>query len=312
MISIYSYINDCIYSRAIFAIQYLHWYILYYKLNRMWIVLEIIAVDLGRSGVKVIASDRELYFPSRVGDARIMNVGENRNYIVAMDGKEYFVGDMAIESYTQREMATKAKEHSESRILFATAIGAVIKGPEVYVITGLPINLHSNHKTSMATYLQGKYRVKINGIEKNFVVKEIAVAAEGAGTFYRLQGINKKQGTIRILNLGSRTINALTVRDGRFWDKESTSLDWGLFEVDNAGDNLGIREQFDRKIKADISKIWLSYQADSDLVVLCGGGALRLGEQLQDLFTVVQIVEDPIFEDVRGMYEMGITKWAGN
>ena len=81
--------------------------------------------------------------------------------------------------------------------------------------------------------------------------------------------------------------------------------------MDAAGDGLIVKEQFARKIKGDISKIWLTYQADSDIVVLGGGGALRLGKQLQEQFLITHVTENPIMDDVRGMYEMGVARWVG-
>jgi len=273
--------------------------------------MQVIAIDVGRSGVKVVSDDKEKYFPSKVGGARDMDIGENGDYVVTVNGQDFFVGDMSMESYTQREMATKTKMHDESKILFATGIATVVNDPVVYVTTGLPIDLHGQQKVAMADFLQGQYHVSLNGKEKSFLVKEVGIVPEGAGIYWRLQNFNKKNNNIRIINLGSRTINALTVKNGRFWDKESACLDWGMFEMDVAGDTLGVKEQFARKIKGDISKTWLTYQADSDIVVIGGGGALRLGEQLKGQFLVTHITENPVMDDVGGMYEMGVAKCLG-
>ena len=273
--------------------------------------MQIVAIDVGRSAVKVISGGNETYFPSKVGEARDMDIGENGDYVVTVNGQDFFVGDMSMESYTQREMATKAKMHDESKILFATGLATVVYDPVVYVTTGLPIDLHGQHKAAMANFLQGQYHVTLNGVEKSFLVKEVGIIPEGAGIYWRLQNFDKKSNTIRVLNLGSRTINALTVKKGRFWDKESVCLDWGMFEMDVARDSLTMKEQFARKIRGDISKAWLSYRQDSDIVVIGGGGVLRLSEQLKDQFLVTHVTENPIMDDVRGMYEMGVTKWLG-
>lgn len=274
--------------------------------------MKIVAIDLGRSGVKVATATEERYFPSRVGDARTLNIGEPGDYVVSVNGCEYFVGEMAKESYTEREMATKSKQHEESKVLFAAGLASVANDSVINAITGLPINLHAAQKSSLMEYLRGDYRVVINGIRKDFTVREVAVAAEGAGTFWRLKNFNKKQSTIRVINLGSRTINAMTVQNGRIWDRESGCLDWGMFELDHAGDTPRVRDEFARRIKAGLSKLWLTYTPDSDIIVLTGGGALRIGEQLRDQFTVVHIPDNPIFEDARGMYEMGLQKWPAS
>ena len=84
-----------------------------------------------------------------------------------------------------------------------------------------------------------------------------------------------------------------------------------MFQLDSAGDTLKQKIQFANKIKADLSKVWLSYKPDSDIVVSGGGGAIRIGEQLKDQYTAVYIIPDPVLDDVKGFWEMGELKWPG-
>lgn len=272
--------------------------------------MQVIAVDGGRSKIKVAAENAARSFLAKIGDSREMDIGENSDYVVTVNGQGYFVGDMAMESYSIREMATKSKQHEETKILFATAIASVVTDKEVSIVTGLPINQHSSSKTSMQHFLSGDYNVVLNGVEKKFRVCDVGIVPEGSGIYKRLN-FDKKNSVIRVLQLGSVTTNALTVVNGRFWDKESTCLDWGMFQLDIAGDSDKQKEQFARKIKGDLSKVWLTYKADTDIVVLAGGGALRMGKQLKDQYTVTHMSEDPVMDDVLGFYEMGVLKWQG-
>ena len=46
--------------------------------------MQVIAIDVGRSGVKVVSGDNEKYFSSKVGDSREMDIGEHGGYVVTV------------------------------------------------------------------------------------------------------------------------------------------------------------------------------------------------------------------------------------
>ena len=272
--------------------------------------MQIIAWDGGRHENKAKSGDfPALRFPSRVGEAVDMNIGEKLNYLVGYGGEEYFVGEAAEESFCRREMATASKIHDEAKLMCLASCGLLAREETIHLVTGLPYSQHKDTvKASMSTLLKGTHNVAINGKKKTFTIVDVGIVPEGVGSYYVLKKAEPSlpKRMVRILMVGSRTITGITIDHGKYLNRQSFTLDYGCMEADNAQGNVD--KQFARKIAADASKRWLDYKRDTDVVILTGGGLLRMPE-LRDHFTVTMIPKNPVTADVEGMEMMGQEKW---
>src|SRR5690606_19691041 len=60
-------------------------------------------------------------------------------------------------------------------------------------------------------------------VENRFTIDNCRVMVEGAGAFFA----NPEDGTTRVIDLGSRTVNALTFMDKIYAPNGSFTLEWG-------------------------------------------------------------------------------------
>jgi len=290
--------------------------------------MRVIGIDVGRNRVKAVSAIGRLDFPSVVGEWQERNLTSGGNYEVTVDGDRSFIGDLAVrESYCQREMATESKVHQESKILFLSALAVLAKdGESVNVVTGLPVAQHTPiGKTEFKKLIEGTHRVEVNGQRKNIIINEIGIVPEAGGAYWHTVLDTHGQVSnafiagqkVRIVDVGSRTVNFCTIDKREYIDRDSGTLPYGVIELMNADKaskddikNIGeeAKEHFARRIAADLSKKWLKYVPDNDLVLLTGGGSILLEKYLQRHFMVNQLV-DTVFANAEGFYKMGVAKW---
>jgi hypothetical protein len=279
--------------------------------------MQVVGIDCGRSSVKVVSGDQIRQFPSIVGEARELRIKEGGEYIVEYAGQTRFVGNLAKESFSQREMATATKLHEETKWLFLTGLALVAKEPQLCVATGLPVEQHQARiKQELTEFLKGSYTVTVNKRKVSFEVVHMGVLVEGIGALFAdsnrdIRGLNA---VYRLLDIGSRTVNGIVVdAHGQYLDKESFSLNYGIIELQNAGENGEnteyLKEQFARRIVADVSKWWLTYKKTADVVILSGGGSLLLEKYLMNEYMVSQLTDNPVLDNAKGFYNMGVRKW---
>lgn len=266
-----------------------------------------IGIDVGRASVKVAGdSDRNFAFPSVVGEARDLRLGDDGDYRVSIDGQSYFVGALAEESFARREMATESKVTPETAVLFLTALALAGGGD---VATGLPVSHHSpDGKAALERLLWGAHRVTVNGATSVVKVERLTIVPEGAASFWGMvlndegrivrPGLTGKR--VRVLDLGSRTVNYVTLIGGKYLDRESGTLGYGCLELDHVAD-----AQLTRRIIGDLAK-HLADLRPSDDFLLTGGGALRLGSYFRRDYPNSETVNDPVYANAIGYRKLGV------
>ena len=273
----------------------------------------IIGLDIGRNKVKAYSKDHKIVFPSRVGEWRERKLTSGGDYELEYNGQKYFIGDLAEESYCVREMATESKIHDETKLLFLTVL-AIANQSEYNVIIGLPVIQHILAvKESFITFLSGKYSVKLNGNWRHFSLSNISIVAESAGAYWsevlnfrgEVINLSMTNDLVRIIDIGSRTINYCTINNKKYLDKDSGTLPYGTIELENAGNN---KEQFSRKIIADLSK---NLRNLNGTILFSGGGSILLYEYLKQQYPNSILCDDPLFANAKGFYKMGVARWAG-
>jgi plasmid segregation protein ParM len=277
--------------------------------------LNFVGVDTGRKATKV-SGERVITFPSAVGTARPLRLENGQDYDVVVDGEHLFIGYLAEESFDRREMASESKLHPETRALFLTALALVANGEATSITTGVPVTQHKPEtKQLFGAMVKGKHNVRVNGREKAFSVDTIQVVPEGAGAWWNAvlndhgricdQGL-VKQPVTRILDLGSRTVNYVTLQEGRYLDRASGTLNYGCLELDLDGNDP---EQLARRILGDITKRWPDMKR-TDLLFLTGGGALIMRDTFAREFATCVVADDPVTANARGYRKLGMVHAA--
>jgi plasmid segregation protein ParM len=293
-------------------------------------MVQFIGTDPGRRRTKVVTSGDKKSFPSAVGEWRKCNLETERDFEVEINEVKYFVGDLAEESYFGREMTTESKIHLETKVLFLTSLALVAGEEELVITTGLPVNQHKQSiKLQLSNLLCGTHKVRINDGElKVLSISDIGIVPEGIGLYW--DEVLSNHGTVhnewlatqplvRVLEVGSRTINLGTItydpieKKRRYLDKESDTLKYGYLALEAAGEiNDKSLENFSRRVVADASKVWLTYNPMRDVVLLGGGGVITLGTWLRKFYPISLIARDPLFGNASGFNKMGMVRWQNN
>jgi plasmid segregation protein ParM len=277
--------------------------------------INFVGIDSGRNATKV-AAERIFSFPSRIGTARQLQLESGLDYEVEINGDKYFVGWLAEEALDRRGVVGESKFLKEMKICFLTALAlANCPGKRNYITTGLPVSQHTpQDKLLLISLLKGQYRVRIGGKETELNISNINAVPEGAGAWWDaiLNDYGRvaepallQQPVVRIIDLGSRTINYLTLNEGRFVDRLSGTLNYGCLELDHPANDP---EKFAQRIKADLMQKWLEVRP-SELTFLTGGGALVMEETLARLLPNTTIATDPVTANARGYKKLGIVAY---
>ncbi|TCP65424.1 ParM/StbA family protein [Baia soyae] len=256
----------------------------------------LVAIDCGRSFVKVRTENRTFMFPSKVSGWRKRNYRQELEGDIELQyqGKNWFVGNLAErEGEFTRQAMQETKAVEETLLLALTGIHLSGAQGTVDLVTGLPIsNYTEKERESVRKLLEGHHEVTVNGQTKRFYVQRVYTTIEGGGAFFSAP----RSGLVRIVDVGAKTTNYVTFKDKVFIDRESGTIPvgWETVRESNA------REMADM-IAAHVSKSWNS----DDVVLLIGGVALHLEPYIQSHFRYAFAMSDPQTANVRGYYEVG-------
>lgn len=260
-----------------------------------------LGIDAGRFAVKAVG--KEGYkdrFPSWIGeyrDLKLTNGLRKTDIILKTDMGTVFIGDLARdESYGGSRVMTATKVHPDTKLLILAAAARAIKdGDALKVTTGVPVEFYKKKvKEDICKLIIGEYDVEINGIRKKFSIEKVIMSVEGPSAYRRL--CRGKGGVKRFLDIGSRTINFGTVINGRFIDRDSDTLDYGVDTVSLNGLNLC------RKITADLSQRWATL---GDETYIIGGGVRVCGPFLHHFLSRCIYVVNPDFVTAETYFEIG-------
>lgn len=279
-----------------------------------------VVIENGRCQSKVLPEEGEPFvYPSEVGEGRELTLKNNPENIleqlnITINGKQWFVGSLAVESLYCRGMKTEEKINEETKILFATGLmlSNYRTGP---IVTLVPIKQYKQEiQIKYRNFLQGHYLIRLNNQTRVFHVSDqLTILPECVSAAYCVCLTSDlkikpefKERKIRVVDLGSRNINYATLgpKDGkqlRFFDKESGTLDYGCIEV---GED---QRAFIRRLIDDLASKWKR----TDIVIFTGGGVLLLRKQLEEFFPIHVFADNPVFAAVLGVERMVNLKYVG-
>lgn len=261
--------------------------------------VQLVAVDSGRSGTKVVTDGARDYFPSVLGEYRELLLDRKMlrtDMVVEYSGQRYYVGEVARdESVSGAQLMLSSKVHLDTKIFALTAIHRVVDdGASVFVVTGEPINNHTaGEKLRMKQLLLGSHEITVNDERKRFDVVRVEVAAEGASPAWAL----RRPGRYHVVDAGSRTVNFATVENGKWINKLSGSLDFGLETVQNISLSM-----FARMTVAELTRRIGTLAP----IILIGGKADTLAEYVIQYAPDVEVHHDPLYANANAFYELGV------
>lgn len=269
----------------------------------------LLGVDGGNYETKIVTPNGAYKFRSCLGEYREFNVDKGElstdDLIFEYQGIKGFAGTLAEnEALFLREMAGDTKAHEDALLRILIAVHRFAEGLEHDIIVGQPIKKHKAEKEQIIEMIKGKHTITVNGKTKTFTIRNVSVAPEGAGAYWAYRGLEKK---IRIIDVGSGTVNCATIREGRFIDRDSFTLIFGA----NSEDQYEV-ERLAEAIIASSSKRW----AKTDYVRVCGGITEVITPLLAKYFTNIQMIKPvirkdnlfteihPVFTNAVGFYEL--------
>jgi len=271
-----------------------------------------VGIDGGNYKIKVFGDEGELMFISMLGEYRdrmLEQTFSDDDIIWEFNGEKGFAGTLAqYESEYSRSIMGDSKAHSD--LLIRVLLGLHRYSPEndFNIVVGQPISRHDKwEKAKIKDMLKGEHQFILNKVKKRINIKEVEVAAEGGAAFWS----NPKKGLVRILDIGSGTVNAATLDDGRYIDKDSFTINYGM-ETNISKDIYAMA----KAISAQALRKWRT----GDTVFIVGGAANDLVEPLQDYFPNCSVLRpkiktvgknatiktlDPVYANAVGFYNIG-------
>lgn len=253
--------------------------------------MNVVGVDIGRSFGKVFHQNGYFSFPSNLGELRDFEFTDemgNDDIVGEYRGRKFTAGSIIRESDFNTPLMTVNKVHEDTLILTLIALHKAFKSSEIGLVTNLPINTHAKDKGRLKALVKGFHEITINGVAKSFNI-HCEVAPEGSGVFkYAGKEI------IHGLNIGSRTVNAITFQEGMKIGRLSDTFDFGM-ETQKSNSIKAMA----REIAALISRMkW----HEDEPIYLCGGGASVISTELMRYFSQVRLTPNPIYTDVEAFY----------
>ena len=214
--------------------------------------MEIIAIDIGFGFTKATNGNRSLIFKSILGEATDIQfkggiLGEaspDENIQIEVDGRSYFVGDMAERQSNVRfftlDQAQFFSSFAKQLALSATArmVGAYMP---VGLVTGLPIGYYREYKDQLVKVLQGDHKVTLtNGSgkreEKVIKISEVKVIPQPFGSLFNLMmndvgELGEKRYTrekVGIIDVGFKTSDFTVSDRTRYSERGSRTTDTGI------------------------------------------------------------------------------------
>lgn len=242
----------------------------------------VVGLDLGRRNIKLFTGETYVTIPSIVGEWRDILLENNygpKAFKCKYKGDKFFAGVLAEnESEFARQMLVEDKSTPDALLLALIALHQT-EYNLFDIMTGLPVSQHNKeNKERLINLLEGEHEIEVNGVKKQITVQRVRVAVEGGGAFWS----NPKDGLVRIVDGGSKTINYITLKNKRYVDRDSGTLPFG-FDTNKTYNH----EQMVNRIAGELGRKW----GRDDFVYTVGGEAETLAKYLKPYFNNTDVLQ---------------------
>lgn len=291
------------------------------------VIPSLVSADEGR-GVGIVSGLRNAYGSTRV----------------SFDGYAFFVGANAHDNGRPLESMDYERlgDTPTNRALLYAALTAYGASGNIMLYTGLPLaplSVRNTTKTkrTIKRWLIGHHIWQVDGVEYAINIKDIAITPQANGALFDyVLGASGKfikgrkrmlDNEIGALSVGFNTAESMVIRNlrsvnrlalsdkvgvRRYLEIVASSLPgrYSLGELDallRSGQLNGhaARQSWASEVKSLIERAWGDTWPRFEIVVLVGGGATVLGDELLDYFEgKAYVPDDPVLAIARGLYKM--------
>lgn len=283
---------------------------------------QILTVDLGNYNIN---TSERIMFPATFAEGKPENPqGEE---IITIEDKHYC---MAKECAFDFEF-NKNKKNYKPNLFYA--IERSIKGKEknINLVLGVPVE-NFGVGNDFKSDLEGKeFEYSINGDSRKVKFNKVAVVGEAISSFYTLPP-QERTGDVMIIDIGGRTINVVTFRNGKLEHKKQINtgtLDF--YETvktrhnSNNGDNLETEQMYSyikkgmvevnhddevKFLKDAFNRIKQVANRDFYKIFFTGGGSITLEDTIKELEPRGNIMEDALYTNVNGNKAIAEAQWG--
>jgi len=213
--------------------------------------VEVLGIDIGFGFTKVAGYRGSLVFKSIIGDATHLPFWSNFNEIspteyfhVTIDGKTYFVGDLAENQSNVRHFTLDQDKLISDFVKILALTAAGFSGREdkpVNVISGLPIIYFKEKKNAFTDILRGRHEIIFtqpdgNTVRKMISIDKICMLPQPVGSALNVvlddngklidQDLAKKK--VGVIDIGFRTTDITILDHLQYIDRGSRTLDTGI------------------------------------------------------------------------------------
>lgn len=217
--------------------------------------MEVIGIDIGFGFTKATNGRKTLIFKSIFGDAPAIQfwsdfgkLNETQYFHVTIDGKPYFLGDLAELQSTVLNFTLDQDKLIDNfvRILALTVVGyftdteAPVNVP-INIVSGLPIGYYKSQHERFAEVLTGHHRVTFHGHDgatntKELYIRKVRMLPQPMGSVMQLLMNEKGKITnldlakqkIGVVDIGFRTTDFTILDNLRYIDRGSRTMDTGI------------------------------------------------------------------------------------
>lgn len=298
--------------------------------------METIGIDFGSCNLKTSAN---IIVPSKV---KICTNFFGADYLIEVEGRTYIIGEGEYDT-----VLDKTKKENFIPMLCLT-LGLSTKEQVVRVVAGLPINQYkSRSKSKLESIIQDNkiLSFKLNGIERNIIIENFSITAEGIATYYSLpieirNELRNKD--VIILDIGGRTSDIALLKAGnKRTIGESTSLEVGMIniykdvinevnsrytlgldiedaeyilkhglEVDGENKDTGfIKEILLNNIKKVFKELNVSYPVRTSPILVTGGGGKAFYKAIKRRYPTAHMITNHMFSNAIGYKKVGEKLW---
>lgn len=287
----------------------------------------IIGVDIGTHSVK---TSTKVCFLSKYTQGE--NFSEDNQ--IKINNQIYNIGE--------GEFSTgwdKSRKENTLLLLY-TAVYKSSKENINQVVLGLPVQQYKKNRDALITLINNNKCVKVN--DRNIILTDIAVAPEGASSYYALDSdkkalIGSKQ--LIIVDIGGRTTDITVFDNKKIIDvktipvgmlniyqqiidyvntkyTESLSLEdgdiilkEGLFLNGEKKDISFIQPILKKNFETIYKEIQLKYNVAKGYIYLTGGGSILLKKPFLNRLNNIIVSDNPIFDNAIGFKRAGESLW---
>ncbi len=220
--------------------------------------MEILGIDIGFGFTKSTDGKQDLVFKSVLGEATEIQFREamlsgadveGEHLQVEVDGKAYFVGELAERQSNVRFFTLDQAQFigKFAKVLALAAAAKTVKGfVPINLVTGLPIGSYNKHKDELANYLSGEHKVALVDAagkrdEKSIKIDKVRVIPQPFGSLFNLMlndlgELGDKRlirDKIGIIDIGFRTSDYTISDKMRYSERGSRTTDSGIARAFN-------------------------------------------------------------------------------